>query len=110
MVGRRKFIKKSLLSGTFLLPGTLEAVIKDSSPAYRPLILSTWKHGMPANDRAWDTLNATGNILDAVEQGVRVTESDPSNLSVGLQGLPDREGVVTLDASIMKGDGSCGSV
>ena len=110
MVGRRKFIKKSLLSGTFLLPGTLEAVIKDSSPAYRPLILSTWKHGMPANDRAWDTLNATGNILDAVEQGVRVTESDLSNLSVGLQGLPDREGVVTLDASIMKGDGSCGSV
>lgn len=110
MVGRRKFIKKSLLSGTFLLPGTLEAVIKDSSPAYRPLILSTWKHGMPANDRAWDTLNATGNILDAVEQGVRVTESNPSNLSVGLQGLPDREGVVTLDASIMKGDGSCGSV
>jgi N4-(beta-N-acetylglucosaminyl)-L-asparaginase len=32
------------------------------------------------------------------------------NLSVGLQGLPDREGITTLDASIMTGDGSCGSV
>jgi N4-(beta-N-acetylglucosaminyl)-L-asparaginase len=59
---------------------------------------------------AWKTLQESGSILSAVEEGVKVTESDLSNLSVGLQGLPDREGIVTLDASIMKGDGSCGSV
>jgi N4-(beta-N-acetylglucosaminyl)-L-asparaginase len=41
---------------------------------------------------------------------VRNTELDLENLSVGLQGLPDREGITTLDASIMLGDGSCGSV
>lgn len=80
------------------------------SQRYKPLILSTWKHGLPANEKAWDILHDTGSIVDAVEQGVRVTENDPENLSVGLQGLPDREGLVTLDASIMKGDGSCGSV
>src|SRR5690606_26837428 len=84
---------------------------KVEKKGYKPILLSTWKHGMAANDKAWEVLTSeTGNILDAVEQGVRVTESDLSNLSVGLQGLPDREGIVTLDASIMKGDGSCGSV
>ncbi len=77
---------------------------------YKPLILSTWKHGMPANDKAWEVLTGNGNILDAVEQGVRVTEADPNSLSVGLNGLPDRDGIVTLDASIMKGDGACGAV
>jgi N4-(beta-N-acetylglucosaminyl)-L-asparaginase len=65
---------------------------------------------MPANDRAWEVLNSTGNLIDAVEEGVKVTELDLENLSVGLQGLPDREGIATLDASIMAGDGRCGSV
>lgn len=78
---------------------------------HKPLLLATWNHGMPANDRAWEVLTeGSGSILDAVEEGVKITEADLSNLSVGLQGLPDREGIVTLDASIMKGDGSCGSV
>src|SRR5690606_36946765 len=111
MSGRRKFLKNSLLSTTLLLPGFLRAEMGQKGAAHKPLILSTWNHGMPANDKAWDVLTSgSRSILDAVEQGVRVTESDLSNLSVGLQGLPDREGITTLDASIMKGDGSCGSV
>jgi N4-(beta-N-acetylglucosaminyl)-L-asparaginase len=65
---------------------------------------------MPANDKAWEVLGKSGNLVQAVEEGVKVTELDMDNLSVGLQGLPDREGIPTLDASIMKGDGSCGSV
>lgn len=114
MTGRRKFLKKSLLSTTLLLPGYLSRQVFSSPKEnnfYKPLILSTWKHGMAANNKAWDVLSSgSGNILDAVEQGVKVTEADLSTLSVGLQGLPDREGIVTLDASIMKGDGSCGAV
>jgi N4-(beta-N-acetylglucosaminyl)-L-asparaginase len=65
---------------------------------------------LPANAAAISKLKETGSILDAVETGVKDTELDLSNLSVGLQGLPDREGITTLDASIMTGDGSCGSV
>lgn len=114
MSDRRSFIKNSLLAtSTLLIPS---GFVRRSGPAstqtdrYKPLILSTWMHGLPANEKAWNVLQETGSIVDAVEQGVRVTEDDPDNLSVGLQGLPDREGVVTLDASIMKGDGSCGSV
>ncbi|MEX0904475.1 MAG: N(4)-(beta-N-acetylglucosaminyl)-L-asparaginase [Balneolaceae bacterium] len=116
MTGRRTFLKKSLFAApSLLLPGALAKINRVSSElpekeSWKPLILSTWNHGIDANEKAWQVLEETGSILDAVEQGVRVTENDPDNLSVGLQGLPDREGIVTLDASIMRGDGSCGSV
>lgn len=115
MSGRRSFLKKSLLAApSLLLPGAFHKQVQLSKPpqseAWQPLILSTWQHGLAANQKAWQVLEESGSIIDAVEQGVKVTESDLSNLSVGLQGLPDREGIVTLDASIMKGDGSCGSV
>lgn len=112
MRGRRKFLINSLLSTGLVLPASVRSMAAGSQPKerHKPLILSTWNHGMPANDKAWEVLDAKGSILDAVEQGVKVTELDLTNLSVGLQGLPDREGITTLDASIMKGDGSCGSV
>ena len=116
MADRRTFLKKSMLAGSsILVPATLSNrlnanILKKNTKSDRPVILSTWNHGIPANEKAWQVLLDSGSITDAVEQGVRVTENDPDNLSVGLQGLPDREGIVTLDASIMKGDGSCGSV
>jgi N4-(beta-N-acetylglucosaminyl)-L-asparaginase len=114
MDSRRLFLKKSLLTGTLLIPSFLTDAAnlktKKNSKGKKPLILSTWNHGMPANDRAWEVLMKSGNLVEAVEEGVKVTELDLENLSVGLQGLPDREGITTLDASIMKGDGSCGSV
>ena len=114
MAGRRRFLKHTLLYASLLTPGySIANNLQRSSDRVprRPLLLATWNHGMPANDKAWEVLTeGSGSILDAVEEGVKITEADLSNLSVGLQGLPDREGIVTLDASIMKGDGSCGSV
>lgn len=115
MSQRRKFIKQSLLGSAFLLPGVAASCAESKTKSgatvgEKPLILSTWNHGIPANHDAWKKLEETGSILDAVEAGVRNTELDLENLSVGLQGLPDREGITTLDASIMTGDGSCGSV
>ncbi|MDN3668047.1 N(4)-(beta-N-acetylglucosaminyl)-L-asparaginase [Echinicola jeungdonensis] len=113
MSGRRMFLKKSLISTVMLMPGkagNLFSFDSNEKKRYKPLILSTWRHGRPANDKAWEILHKNGSILDAVEGGVRVTEADPNSLSVGLNGLPDRDGIVTLDASIMKGDGSCGAV
>ncbi|MBW3467342.1 isoaspartyl peptidase/L-asparaginase family protein [Arthrospiribacter ruber] len=115
MSNRRSFLKTSLLGTSLMLPsGILKAgeafTFSKKSQSQKPLILSTWEHGMPANDRAWEVLMQSGNLVDAVEEGVKVTELDMDNLSVGLQGLPDREGIPTLDASIMKGDGSCGTV
>ncbi|MEZ4822688.1 MAG: N(4)-(beta-N-acetylglucosaminyl)-L-asparaginase [Ignavibacteria bacterium] len=75
-----------------------------------PIVISTWKHGLAANEAAYEILKDCGNSLDAVEQGVRVSENDPTVLSVGFGGLPDERGVVTLDAAIMDWKARIGSV
>ena len=115
MPDRRTFIKNSIFASSSLVLPTLfrgderrKSYI--STEKHKPLLLSTWNHGVAANEKAWSVLQNSGSILDAVEEGVRVTEADGKTMSVGLHGYPDREGIVTLDASIMKGDGSCGSV
>ncbi|MEO6694456.1 MAG: N(4)-(beta-N-acetylglucosaminyl)-L-asparaginase [Ignavibacteria bacterium] len=76
----------------------------------KPLVISTWKHGIAANEAAFKILIEGGNSLDAVEAGVRVAEDDPEVLSVGYGGLPDERGVVTLDAAIMDWRARIGSV
>jgi N4-(beta-N-acetylglucosaminyl)-L-asparaginase len=76
----------------------------------KPVVISTWKHGIDANKAAQDILAEGGNSLDAVEKGVRVSEDDPEVLSVGYGGLPDADGRVTLDAAIMDWKARVGSV
>ena len=49
--------------------------------------------------------------MDAIEKSANVTELDPRDTSVGYGGLPNEDGVVQLDASIMYGPNhNCGSV
>jgi N4-(beta-N-acetylglucosaminyl)-L-asparaginase len=74
------------------------------------LVISTWNFGIGANADAWKVLSSGGRALDAVESGVQVPEGDPKETSVGLGGLPDRDGHVTLDACIMDEFSNCGSV
>jgi isoaspartyl peptidase/L-asparaginase-like protein (Ntn-hydrolase superfamily) len=73
-------------------------------------VISTWNHGLAANEIAFKTLKEGGKVLDAIENGLKVTESDLSNRSVGIGGMPDKEGHVTLDACIMDQFSNCGSV
>ncbi|KAA3634493.1 MAG: glycosylasparaginase [Bacteroidetes bacterium] len=121
MKNRREFLKLTALTGGALLtqsacmPGETETSEDPGnqgnvSTAIQPIVISTWNHGIEANNAAWKVLSNGGNALDAVEQGVRVTESDPTNPSVGLGGAPDREGKVTLDACIMDHKNRCGAV
>lgn len=107
---RRKFIKTvSLSSALVALRGSVWA--DSEKKVIKPIVLSTWyKQGARANAKAWEVLNANGRALDAVEQGVRVTESEVKNCCVGLAANPDRDGIVTLDASIMDEFCNCGSV
>lgn len=87
-----------------------QVVRPGDAPKAQPVVVSTWNHGLAANYAAWKVLQAGGRALDAVEQGVRVTEADPNIRSVGYGGLPDREGHVTLDSCIMDEHGDAGSV
>ena len=117
---RRNFIKAASLTGAGVLLsrciGASEPVISEEpyneQPIIKnkPVVISTWNHGIAANKAAWKKLESGGSALDAVEAGVRVTESDASNRSVGLGGLPDRDGNVTLDACIMNHESECGAV
>ncbi len=81
-----------------------------SEKSKQTIFISTWNHGKVANAKAIEVVNNGGSTIDAVEQGVMLVESDPKVSSVGLGGWPDRDGHVTLDASIMDYEGNAGSV
>jgi len=74
-----------------------------------PVVVSTWDSGLTANAAAWKLLEKKGKLLDAVEAAGRASELEES-CCVGLSAYPDRDGKVTLDASIMDGNGDCGGV
>ena len=115
MKTRRNFLKKSTIGvvGTMLLPkitkAKMEKTNKQSEKGF-PIVISTWRHGISANEEAMEVLQNDGKAIDAVEAGVRIPEADPEVSSVGLGGWPDRDGHVTLDACIMDETGNCGSV
>lgn len=104
---RRKFIRWSALSLP-LLPSIPAFSAKPK--VTKPIIISTWESGLAVNEEAWKVLQQkTGRSLDAVEAAARHIE-DSINCCVGLGGNPDRDGRVTLDASIMDHQFNCGSV
>lgn len=108
MPNRKTFLKTFALGGLFpFLTGT---TIQPRRKAEQPVVISTWRHGLAANDEAWKVLSKSGSALDAVEAGVRVTEANPEVQTVGYGGFPDRDGYVTLDACVMDHRDRCGSV
>ena len=111
MISRRFFLAKSslLLAGAGVATKAFSNSVFQSANKY-PVVISTWNHGMPANEAAWEVLSKGGHSLDAVEAGVRVPEGDPNVITVGKGGIPDASGKVTLDACIMDEKGRAGSV
>lgn len=102
-MSRRHFLNTTavgVLSATAL---PVPAAKADEAQGEMPLIVSTWPFGKASNDVALKILQKNGSLLDAVEQGIWVTEADATNTSVGLGGTPNAAGVVQLDACIMHG-------
>jgi N4-(beta-N-acetylglucosaminyl)-L-asparaginase len=117
---RRKFFATTLAGGalagsTNLLGKSLPlAAVPEAAPvAKRPVIISS-VNGLHALGKGMDILKSGGDTLEAVVAAVTVVEDDPNDDSVGYGGLPNEEGVVELDASVMHGPtrraGSVGSV
>lgn len=114
---RRKFLKRMGIAGIGAVGlsrgvdlSVVESFASTGEGGISPAVISTWKHGLAANQAAWAALQNGHSALDAVEKGVNVSENDPDVMSVGLGGLPDREGFVTLDACIMDRNGNAGAV
>lgn len=98
--------RRTILASAAALP----LAAQGKAAASKAVIVSTWDFGVAANQAAWEVLKAGGSALDAVEAGARVPEADLKNHSVGKAGYPDRDGHVSLDASIMDEKGNCGAV
>lgn len=125
-VGRRDFIRNTALAG--LSVPLLGAETPAASPQAkalgqaRPVVISSaninpqpnggvFNGGLECVGKAMQILKSGGDTLDAVVAGVNIVEDDPRDNSVGYAGLPNAEGEVELDSSVMHGPSSrAGSV
>jgi N4-(beta-N-acetylglucosaminyl)-L-asparaginase len=106
---RRKFfattLASSALASTANLLGETSPLAASPLPAAnakRPVIISS-ANGLHALQTGMDILESGGDTLDAVIATVTILEDDPNVHSVGRGGLPNEDGVVELDASVMHG-------
>src|SRR5450432_3939703 len=112
---RRKFFLSTLAGGLAAstrrifgaaVPSTVKSLPQASAQAsaqsIRPLIVSA-ANGLQHLDDGMAILKSGGDTLDAVLAVVTKVEDDPNDDSVGYGGLPNEDGVVELDASVMHG-------
>ena len=119
---RRNFLQKAALGsvGITTLGSSLAATAATSKKAkdkqealasnsLLPVVIATWSVEQ-ATKTAWQSMEDGSSALDAVIAGCGVEEANAKGQSVGLGGLPDREGRVTLDACVMNEKGDYGAV
>jgi len=112
---RRDFIKTGMTIGAATLVGRgtdlhagNEQAAQSSSGVVRVVASG---NGLRATEKAMEFIRRGGDPLDAVIAGVNIIEDDPNDMSVGYGGLPNEEGEVELDASVMSGPAhTCGAV
>ncbi len=116
---RRTFIQNTALGSFGVVAGTAVMACQEKTSETNsknvlpntnsPLVIATWN--VPeATGKAWEIIEKGGTSLDAIEQGCNVEEANAEGQSVGIGGLPDRDGNVTLDACIMDSEGNYGAV
>ncbi len=114
---RRKFFLTSLAGGVAAsarkLFGGQAPAAQAASKGTRPLIISS-ANGLNALTLGMGLLKRGTDTLEAVVSTVNVVEDDPKDNSVGYGGLPNEDGDVELDASVMHGPtrraGAIGSI
>ena len=113
-ITRRDFINSATAASTaaFLGQRLLDTPSANAQPGSqsKPVVIAS-ANGLQATAKAMSMIQQGADALDAVIAGVNIVEDDPNDQSVGLGGLPNEDGVVELDASVMHGPtGRGGSV
>jgi len=101
-IDRRTFMHTAALAAAATATGARTSNAQTAANGPRPVIIASG-NGLPATAKAAELLAAGADPLDAVVAGVALVEADPNDQSVGLGGLPNEDGVVELDASVMHG-------
>ncbi len=112
-LNRRDFVKAGTVAG---LAAAAPAAAFGQAPsvtsrgASRPVVVSSGNGHQFRNggiktcvETAFERIMKGEDVLDALIAGVNIVELDPEDTSVGYGGLPNAEGVVQLDASVMHG-------
>jgi N4-(beta-N-acetylglucosaminyl)-L-asparaginase len=110
---RRDFMRTGAVAGLTLAATKDEVagfpmILKQST--VKPLVISSangnrFKNGgdVTAVSKAFTMMTGGADVLDSVIAGVNIVELDPLDDSVGYGGLPNADGVVQLDSSVMHG-------
>jgi N4-(beta-N-acetylglucosaminyl)-L-asparaginase len=102
-VTRREFVRTTTAAG--VAAGVFGRNARESlarSSGSRPLVIAS-SNGLRATAKAMEMIVAGADTLDAVIAGVNIIEDDPKDMSVGYGGIPNEDGEVELDASVMHG-------
>lgn len=112
-LNRREFVKAGTAAGLAAAAPVATfaggpAIIRQSGS--RPVVVASgnghqYKNGgeRTAVETAFERIARGDDVLDALIAGVNIVELDPADTSVGYGGLPNAEGTVQLDASVMHG-------
>ncbi len=107
MTSRRDFLKTSAGVGVGAAVGIGSAEALSGAPAVLPgrvaPVAIASGNGLEAVSTAFQAVSGGDDTLDAVVRGVNIVERDPGDRSVGYGGLPNLDGVVQLDSSVMHG-------
>jgi len=96
---RRTFLKAAAAAGVLAQTKIMQAA---ESTQIRPVVIASG-NGLQATARAMELIKQGKDAVEAVVEGVTIVEDDPKDNSVGYGGLPNEEGIVELDASVMHG-------
>jgi len=112
-LSRRDFVKTGAAAGALVASGAPAAAQAPGVLAPRtvkPVVVSSangnrYRNGGPRTcvEEAFARIVAGEDVLDALIAGVNIVELDPEDDSVGYGGLPNADGVVQLDSSVMHG-------
>ena len=103
MPTRRDFLASTTAAtAAALLPRPASASPSRIAGRARPTVIAS-ANGLRGVRLAFDQIISGRDTLDAILSGVNIQELDPDDQSVGIGGLPNRDGVVQLDASCMHG-------